>query len=195
MAINTSVGGKLRQLRQKQGMTLKQVSEKVGLSQGFLSQVENGRATLGMNALLNVAELFNVDVSAFFGRTKEDETARVIRSYDRHNLQVSSEFVEYSLSNEACNKDLAIYIFEIYPTKEEENDGPPVIFNHASSEFLYVLEGVLTEIVEGVETVLNPGDCIHIPPNADHAWANNTGKIVKALVVHKYDSFSSGKQS
>ena len=185
MAVNSYAGEKLKELRLKRGMTLKQVGEQVGLSQGFLSQVENGRATLGMHALMKVAELFDTDVAAFFGRTWDMDGSDVIRSYERRDLQVSSDFIQY---NVGCGRDrdrISFHILELYPGRGKE-DPERVMFNHDSAEFMYVLEGVLTQYVDGEKTILNPGDCIHIPANTDHFWENETGKTVKVLSVQTF---------
>ena len=190
MAVNSNLGEKMKELRLKRGMTLKQVGEQVGLSQGFLSQVENGRATLGMHAMMKVADLFDTDVAAFFGRTHDAEGSNVIRSYERRGLQVSSEFIQYSIGSAVCGDQVSIHIFEIYPGRVRESE--QVVFNHDAAEFMYVLEGALTQIVNGEKTVLYPGDCIHIPSNTDHLWANETGQMVKVLSVQLFRNNGKG---
>ena len=184
MAINEGIGSKLKELRTQNDLTLKQVSERVGLSQGFLSQVERGRATVGMNALSKIAEMYGVDISIFFSHQADTGESPVIRSYDRWNMQVSSEFIQYSLSSSMDRGNINIYIYELMPNTFLD-ESQPLIFNHASAEFIYILEGVITETVEGVETTLFPGDCMHIASYVDHSWVNNTNKIVKLLAIQK----------
>ncbi len=48
-----------------------------------------------------------------------------------------------------------------------------------------MLEGVLTVTVDGVRTVMNPGDSIHIAPLAYHSWKNETDRTVRVLAVHR----------
>ncbi len=110
MSINSGIGERIRELRLQRGMTLRQVSEGVNLSQGFLSQVENGHATLGMNALGKIADLFGVELSTFFGRMRDPEESGTVRSFERRSMQTSSGFVRYSLTDSKRSPGLSVYI-------------------------------------------------------------------------------------
>ncbi len=85
MEANKGIGSKLRTMRLAQNMTLKDVSEKVDLSQGFLSQIESGRATIGINSLYKLAELYSVPPSTLLEVPRE-QTTSVVRSYERHKI-------------------------------------------------------------------------------------------------------------
>ena len=51
------IGSRLKEERLQQKLTLKQLSEKVGLSIGYLSQVERGYGTLSLSALKKLLQL------------------------------------------------------------------------------------------------------------------------------------------
>lgn len=57
---------RIRQLRTQQNMTLKELSDKTGLSISFLSQVERGNSSLAITSLQKIAEVLNVSMSSFF---------------------------------------------------------------------------------------------------------------------------------
>ena len=60
-----NIGEKVKNLRNEQGMTLKQLSEATGLSTGFLSQFERGITTIAVEHLSSIADLFKVRINYF----------------------------------------------------------------------------------------------------------------------------------
>ena len=65
MTQNEQIGAKMKACRQEKGLTLKQLSDMVDLSVGFLSQAERGLATISLNSLYRLATALEVDVSFF----------------------------------------------------------------------------------------------------------------------------------
>jgi transcriptional regulator with XRE-family HTH domain len=59
-----TLGQKIRRRRRAIDMTLQQVSERVGLSIGFLSQIERGASTPSLASLCNIADALGVSVDA-----------------------------------------------------------------------------------------------------------------------------------
>lgn len=177
---NEIIGAKLKACRQEKHLTLKQLSEQVELSVGFLSQVERGRAALSLNTLTKLAAALGTDVAAFFGETPQaPNEGLVVRSYERRFLRTSDQFIQYSLSPDVHHTEIFPEIYELYPG-EHTQEAP---FQHEQEEFDYVLEGVLTAVVEGREYTLYPGDGIRVPPNAAHVWRNATTKMVRVFAV------------
>ena len=60
-----TLGQKIRKRRRAIDMTLRQVSERIGLSIGFLSQIERGMSAPSLASLCNIAEALGVSVDAF----------------------------------------------------------------------------------------------------------------------------------
>ena len=72
------IGSRLKEERLKQKLTLKQLSEKVGLSIGYLSQVERGYGTLSLSALKKLSSALGLEMSAFFDNHPEDENDKLL---------------------------------------------------------------------------------------------------------------------
>lgn len=179
---NSEIGQKVKDLRTKQDMTLKQVADKTNLSVSFLSQVERGKATLGVNAMARVADAFQVDLGFFFTHKDAANKERVVRSYERPYMQVSSEFLQYALSHEIAQKEIQAMITVLLPSAER-GEQKNTVFNHPNGEFIFVLEGILTMTIGGYTYTLYPEDCTYVRPNEDHSWSNDTGKLTKLLTV------------
>ena len=60
-----SVGPQIRRLRQERGLTLAQVAERTGLNVGYLSQVENDKASPSLESLSALATAIDVPITWF----------------------------------------------------------------------------------------------------------------------------------
>lgn len=176
------IGLKIKELRKKHKMTLKQLSEQVDLSISFLSQAERGQATLGISNLEKLAAIFDVDITCFFSSESKNSENLVVHSYEREFIQISNNYIQYALSHSIKSGNMVPQIFEVFPSgNNKEHDS--IVFIHSYEEYIYILEGVLNVYIKGVRYVLQPGDCIHVPYNTEHNWINNTGKIAKLLSI------------
>lgn len=72
------VGEKLRRLRERLGLTQKEVAEKAGVSYGLIGQIESGRTQSSVTTLSRLAEALGVSPCYFL--MDEDEVLEVTRS-------------------------------------------------------------------------------------------------------------------
>jgi len=187
--MSNNIGGKIKELRLSKKMTLKELSELTNLSIGFLSQVERGLTALAITSLEKISRALEVDLSYFFP-IKKKSTGAVVRSYERDLFQIENgQFLHYHLSNDFENKMLLPRLIELLPSAEE-SDSDLDQYQHEGEEFLYVLEGILTLIINGERHDLFPGDTGHFDSNNIHNWANFTNKTTKVLVVNTPNGFN-----
>jgi predicted transcriptional regulator/transcriptional regulator with XRE-family HTH domain len=59
------LGGKVRGLRRKEGLTQTQLAERLGVSPSYLNLIENNRRPLPAALLIRLAQLFDLDMTAF----------------------------------------------------------------------------------------------------------------------------------
>jgi transcriptional regulator with XRE-family HTH domain len=60
------LGARIKEYREKSGMTQEQLSETVGISQNFLSQMETGRRNPSIGTLNKIAAAVNMPIHSFF---------------------------------------------------------------------------------------------------------------------------------
>lgn len=177
--METNIGEKIKELRTKRGMTLKEFGEKVELSTGYLSQLERGLTTVSVDVLKRVAAELGVELNYFFKEIKTEKKI-VMRSYEKEVFQVVSSQIYYYLSNDLTDKVLVPRFVELLPRERHEKiEG----FPHEGEEFVYVLEGTLTLGFEGREEILHPGDSAHYSSNTLHNWENDTSKMTRLITV------------
>ena len=59
------LGQKLRALRRREGLTQQQLAERLSISTAYLNLIENGRRPLPAHILISLAQLFQLDLTAF----------------------------------------------------------------------------------------------------------------------------------
>jgi len=56
------IGSRIRLYRNRLNLTQKQLTEKLGVSTPFISNIERGETKIGLKTLINIANIFNVSV-------------------------------------------------------------------------------------------------------------------------------------
>lgn len=180
------IGKKIKELRISRNLTLKDLSVKTDLSIGFLSQLERGLTTIAVDTLYTIAEVLGVEISYFLSSPKQNKKL-VLRSYEKEVFQIySNQFIYYNLTNDIEDKVFLPRYIEILPSNNEEEITP---YHHEGEEFVYVMEGILTLVVDNEKYELYPGDSAHYDSSIVHNWANRTNKTVKLITVHTPNMF------
>ena len=164
---------RVRTLRKQKEMTLKDLSEKTGLSVGFLSQVESGTSNLAITSLKKIADAFEVNISEFF-QNRRDYTLYCSKysvffyKDERKIFQVDGlDTVYCNLGGNFDQRALAPYILILGPKQGRKGS-----FKFSGEEFYYVLKGGVKFTIDNKEYILNEGDSIHFPSNLEHFGEN-----------------------
>lgn len=193
--MNSSIGSKLKKLRTENNYTLKELSKETGLSVGLLSQVERGISTIAIDSLSKIIKIYNISLSDFFEEHRtEIELDPVMRSFNLTSDQISPYIIQFVLSNRVTEFSMLPRIYQLQPLANI-NRSNVELYNHYGEEFIYVLEGIVTVIVDKNQYVLYPGDSIQIHSETDHNWINNTNKVARILTVNLPNPFIDGEKN
>jgi transcriptional regulator with XRE-family HTH domain len=182
---HATLGSLLRSLRDRNGWTLKEMSERTDIPVSTLSKVEHDRLTLTYDKLVQLSQRLNIRISELFADPDEVVEAAVtarrsIGSMDEAVRVNTKNYDYYYLCPELRRKRM-IPIFTRIRAKSAEEFGSLV--NHSGEEYIYVLEGgiqVLTQFYDPV--VLHVGESIYIDSNMGHAYVTAEG-CDEALVL------------
>ena len=181
-AVAATLGAALRRLRKAQGLTLQQLASRCGLSQPFLSQLENGKAMPSLMALHNVAQALETTAHSLI-----QPQERLDISLVRHG-----EGETYQLVEGASVRFLTrggSHLMEPNEVEFEPGSGT-VNAGHEGEEVIYVLEGCLRMELEGSPPVeLTPGDVYTYPATIPHTMAAAGSAGCRFLVVTSPPSF------
>lgn len=174
--IENTIGEKIKTLRKKNKLTLKEVSLGTNLSISFLSQVERMQSSLTLESLKKISEVLGVNPSYFFPETNRGQSS-IVRGSIEEDIS-STQFIFKDLSGNMPQLNFSPIMVILKPG---ENQGNP--FSHRGFEFLYILEGKLSVQIDTAEYELCPHDSIVIDSNKKHYWWNRTSDSVKFLCV------------
>ena len=76
-----AIGAQVRRWRRERGQTLATVAERSGLNVGYLSQIENDKASPSLACLASIGDALNVPIAWFL--MEDAPTPRVVRAGDR----------------------------------------------------------------------------------------------------------------
>lgn len=159
----------LRALRQAKSLTLAQISEKIGRSVGWLSQVERGISMPTLADLRRIADTFGVPLSLFDtrGLAAEPEIGTVVRADQRRLIApvscgMAEELLSPSLGG-ACQMRRRV----IQPGAAVEQPARRDV-----EESGHVLAGRLALEIDGTVHVLEAGDSFRFK-GKPAAWTND----------------------
>jgi transcriptional regulator with XRE-family HTH domain len=182
---HTTLGSLLRKLRDRNGWTLKEMSERTDIPVSTLSKVEHDRLTLTYDKLVQLSQRLNIRTSELFADPDEVVEAAVTarRSIGTMDdaVRVNTKNYDYHYVCPELRRKRMIPIVTRIRAKSAEEFGSLV--QHSGEEYIYVLEGaiqVLTQFYDPV--VLQVGESIYLDSNMGHGYVTAEG-CTEALVL------------
>jgi len=176
-----AVGARIRQLREAEGLSMRKLATKSGLSVGFLSQVERGLSSIALSSLHQVTSALGCSMSEFFGEAQpapaEDSTIFTLMRASEHPRRIVSTGRHYEMLS-ARVPGLILEPMLVYIEPGGPEDEPMA---HDGEEFAYVLSGELLYEVAGVEHRLGPGDSLYLRSNTPHRFYND-GDVTTVVI-------------
>ena len=185
-SLNRHLGGTIRELRQKDHLTIADVAAQAGISRGMLSKIENGQAATSLDALSRIAKALGVSLAHLFRYydvpsggaqlVKSGAGMEVVRRGTRRGH--TYHLLAYDQGPQKTFEPFLITMddaSEVFPT-----------FEHPGTEFIYMLEGRI-EYRHGQHTyVLGPGDSLTFRGSVPHGPEKLIELPIKFLAVIMY---------
>jgi transcriptional regulator with XRE-family HTH domain len=71
-------GEKIRAVRERRSLTLKDVAERAGVSESLVSQIERNRVSPAIDTLLSLADALDIDLEYLFSDYRKERSVRVL---------------------------------------------------------------------------------------------------------------------
>ena len=179
------VGEKIRELREKKGLSLQDMATRTGYSSALLSQVENHFISPPLGGLIKIAKALEIKVGTFFGDEPRESYAIVRRDERKHISRFASkEGVSYGYSYESLGFDkkdrqMEPFLVSLEPATVKSEK----LSSHDGEEFIFILEGEMEAILGDHKDVLYPGDCNYYDSNIPHTVQCHREIPTKILAV------------
>jgi len=162
-----SLGEMLRAARHRRGLSLRDASERAGLSVSHLSAIECGTRNASLAGLQRLAVALKIQVSDLFG-DKQRPPRRLVKAAERPVLDTGDRRIRIeSLSVGAALLEPHMYLVE-------PGGGSRGSYHHDGEETVYVLEGEVEFWLNEVERhTVRAGDCLTFPSTLAHRWRNS----------------------
>ena len=160
------VGEVIRRLRQQRGLSRRELAERSGLSQSFLGAVERGRSDIAVGRLSQVARVLGHDVASLLGYSLRGATPVVIKP-DEQVRVARGEGVDFcTFRIPATNLEFMVATFA--PQTQFDD-----VVTHAGIDVMYVSEGSVVLVVDGVDYPINASECAVWPSSHSHTVRND----------------------
>jgi len=170
------VGGQIRRRRRERNLTLAQISDATGLNVGYLSQIENDKASPSLETLAELAEALDVPIAWFL--LDQSVAPRVVRASERPRRQMPRREGAMSQVDGGIARDLAIFEGTMAP-------GYRTGFHaHPGDEHHLVLAGRI-RIMQGESVVeAGPGDYVLLDGTLPHDAEALGDEPARLLIIY-----------
>ncbi len=172
-----NVGLAIRTIRTEQGLSLRDLSEKCGLSINAISKIERGENSPTVASLHQLAAALRIHIADLF-RQEIHQYAVFVKAAESTILKSEGMIIE-SLGRGLPNQQLEPYKMIITPNSG--NIADPV--SHPGEEFIYCLKGEVEYIVRDESFLLQPGDRLLFKATHPHCWRNNGTENAEVILI------------
>jgi transcriptional regulator with XRE-family HTH domain len=175
---DVDVGERLRVIRNRRRQTLREVAERAGLSESFLSQVERGRASASVASLRRIADALGIAISDLF-QPDEASRPRVLRRDDRPSLAFGILGRKLLLTPKPLHH-LEVFVGELDPDGSTGAEQ----YAHGDSEELFVVIRGTVQLELGDELFeLEAGDSIDYRSAVPHRISNAGDDVAEVMWI------------
>jgi transcriptional regulator with XRE-family HTH domain len=190
------LGGRLKELRQQAGFSLRELARQADVSPSLVSQIENGKSRPSVSTLYTFAHLLNVPVDVLFDAEQPGEQPPVpdgpghVEATDPTNAWHPSEYatrisvihpshrahlrmaegVDWERLAATPERDISFIKITYAPGAASTENGS--LMTHEGFEYGYVISGVVEVTVGNEVFVLREGESIGFDSTIPHVFRN-----------------------
>ncbi len=180
------IGGKVKDLRERNLYTLHDLAAKTGISKSVLNEIECDEVMPPVGTLLKLARALNVGMAYFFKDEAPAEQISVTRAGERlsvkrrpHHREGEVDYIYESLESRMPGKHMEPLLVEFVPMETTEM----VFTSHEGEEFLFLLDGKLEFRTNDRVEILSAGDALYFDSVLNHSFRSLTDAPARAVVV------------
>jgi transcriptional regulator with XRE-family HTH domain len=162
------IAEKLKAFRLANRMTLKQLANKAGCTDAYLSQLERGHANPSIMVLKGIAEALQVKVVDFFLEQETGENDVVLKEKERVNINFRQGYAKIQM----LVRNIQNRRMQPFYTTIEPGGGSKGSYSHIGEECGIVLKGMLEINLNGKAYRLKKNESFYFSSQEPHSWSN-----------------------
>jgi len=167
VALGAVIAERAREFRLQRGLTVGQLAELTNLSKGMLSKIENAQASPSLATLARLSEALRVPVTAFFRGLNEEQDVLFVKAGRGLDIQHKGSGPGHRYQSLGTMRAPHNTLETLLVTLTQRADAFP-LYQHAGTEFLYVIAGRLEYMYGDSRYLLEPGDSIQFVGEVPH---------------------------
>lgn len=175
------IGGKIRQLREEQGLSLRALAERAGVSASALSQIEAGQNSPSIATLEKICAALKVAITTLFDEGETEEAPLIMRAGVRRKVYSAGSHTSIEPLARGLARKKMRPLLMVLEVGGECGEHPYA--SAAGEEFAMVIEGAARFEQKGTINELQTNDAIYYDPSVPHNWRNAGSGPLTLLVV------------
>ncbi|TKB06952.1 cupin domain-containing protein [Desulforhopalus sp. IMCC35007] len=174
-------GEKLRAVRERKKLTLRDVAAQAGVSESLVSQIERNKVSPSIDTLLLIADILDIDYEYLFSDYRQKRKVAIVRREDRDSISRNKMTIQQLsiAAGETGDPAIEAFLLEIEAGGEKGDRE----YGHSGWEFGVILKGQARLIYGNESYDLQQGDSVSFPSDIPHLFANSGTGILKAIWV------------
>jgi len=178
----SSIGERIKMLRQAKSLTQEELAVRAGLTKGFISQVERNLTSLSVESLIGILDALDEKPSTFFDGAFDEKI--VFRLKDRVDMELEHVKMFQILVPAAQNRQMDPALLELAVGEQTPEEEP-----HEGEEFGFVLYGAVELTLGGKSYKIKKGECFYFKASKKHCLTNTRNNRAGVLWVSSPPNF------
>lgn len=184
------LAGRLKHARLLLGFSLRQVAEAAGVTEGYVSKLENCRVRPSLATLHKLANVLKTNISELVSEGDVDgRNLVVVQSERRRAFEFSDEHGGAGTSLEKLIPSRRDNLLQANIHVVAPGGGSEELISHKGQEFGFVLEGRLDLLVGDDIFRIKEGDAFFFDSEVPHGYRNTSGRVARVVWVNTPPTF------
>lgn len=185
------ISNRIKEIRREKNITVQELADRVSVSKGLISQIENNRTIPSLLVLVNIIRALEVDLNQFFKDINPGALPAVIirrkEDYDTFEKEQAVGFLYQRIFTKTIkNSTVDIVLLELEP------DATRPMVETEAFEYKYILSGKVDYVFEDQTYTLNQGDSMLFDGRLPHTPKNPTNEKAVMLIVYFFEQNGNG---
>ena len=179
--IVSKLGEKIKDLRTEKNMSLKDLSERSGISAAAIHKIEANGIIPTITTMMKIADSLGKNVSYFIEEDGEDHDVVYVSAKQREPILTFKKGLD--LKGISAKQYGDFIMTAAYATVAVGASSGRTPMSHEGEELVYCLQGKIEFKVKDDTYVLTAGDSLNFRTKLDHKWKNIGDKEAKLIWV------------